>query len=122
MSRTTFACTVLHTNEGTYKAGEVVRRKGATDAWSDTIILGFSDPERHGGSVYVKLARPYAYANCVGTTSPGILMSCEEYAISANDLMGFVKCNGSPMISGSIGHERPGQYESEVIDLRTKAA
>jgi hypothetical protein len=122
MSHTTFACTVLHTNEGTYKVGEVVRRKGTKDAWSDTIILGFSDPERHGGSVYVRMARLYAYANCVGTTSPGVLMSAEEYTISANDLMAFERCAGSPMISGSVGHERPGQYESEVIDLRTKAA
>ena len=119
--RLTYACTLLKTDDGEYVAGQVVRRKGTRDAWSDTLILGFSDPTKHG-DVFVKMARPYAYASCVGTTGPGILMGCEEYTITAKQLVeGFTTMVGTPMISGSVGHKRPGQYESEVIDQRKAA-
>jgi len=120
MSRTTFANTTLRTDNGTYRAGDVIRSSaGGNDPWSQCIILGFSDPKQHGGDVYVKLARPYAYASCVGTTVPGILTGVENFEIPASKLAfeEVLTVNGhTPMVAGG---SRP-HYDSEVIDLRTK--
>ena len=119
MSRTTFANTTLRTDNGTYRAGDVIRSSaGGNDPWSQCIILGFSDPKQHGGDVYVKLARPYAYASCVGTTVPGVLTGVEEFEIHSNKLVHETVLTSSgnpPMIAGGPRQD----YESEVIDLRT---
>ncbi len=122
MSDITFPSTLLKTDKGEFIVGQVIRRVGSKDQWSDTIILGFSEPNKRD-EVYVRVSRPFAYASCVGTTSPSVLLGAETYTITALDLTtGYETTKGYPMIAGSIGHNRAGAYESEVIDQRTKAA
>lgn len=121
MSDITYACTVLKTKDRngkpiTYQAGDVLRRGAGQDsAWSDCIILGFSDPTRYG-DVYVKLGRPYAYAHCIGTTSPGILMGSEVFTIEASKLQFETVVSYRPMVSGSVEPIKRG-FDSETIDL-----
>jgi len=121
--RITFANTLLKTDDGTYRAGDVIRNStGRDDPWSQCIILGFSRPDKYN-DVYVRLARPYAYASCVGTTTPGVLTGVEEFEIPASKLRYetvLTTGDNGPRISGSIGHGRIGQYDSECIDLRTE--
>ena len=113
MTCQTFAQTILKTDQGIYRAGDVLRNAaGQNDPWSQCIILGFSSPDKHG-DVYVKLGRPYAYASCVGTTSPGVLTGVEEFAIPASKLK-----FETVLTRDHHGGGRP-HYESEVIDLRT---
>lgn len=130
MSDITYACTVLKTLDRdnkpiTYQAGDVIRLLTlsglASDAWSDCIILGFSDPKRSGGSVFVKLARPYAYASCIGTTGPGILVGTEDFTMEAVKLVHHLVVSSHPMVSGSVEPIKRG-YDSEVIDLNKKVA
>jgi hypothetical protein len=121
--RLTFANTLLKTDNGTFRAGDVIRSShdGGCPPWSQCIILGFSGVDKYG-ECYVKLARPYAYASCVGTTCAGVLTGVEEFTMSVSKLA-FEKVltkNGNmPMIAGSVDSSRPGQYESEVIDMTT---
>jgi hypothetical protein len=120
MSRLTYANTILRTDEGIYRAGDVIRSTSNESPWCQCIILGFSTPDKHN-DVYVRLARPFAYAHCVGTTSPGILMSAEEFTISASKLKyeTVLTRNGeSPMVEGG---PRP-HYDSEVINTRRPLA
>ena len=112
MTSQTFAQTILKTDQGTFRAGEVLRGTNDEHPFCHCIILGFSGPDKHG-DVYVKLARPYAYASCVGTTSPGVLTGVEEFAIPASKLKFETVLTRDHHRSG-----RP-HYESEVIDLRT---
>jgi len=123
MDRTHFAGTVLDlTDKGEttrFLAGEVVRRKGTTEAWSDCIISGFS-PDYKYGDVFIRLHRPYAYASCIGTTCSGVLTGCETIEVTAKDLSRqFEKCVGSPMVSGSIASTRP-TYSDESIAITLK--
>jgi len=118
----TFAHTVLKTDEGTFRAGDVIRSTHDESPWCQCIILGFSEPKKHRDDVYVyvKLARPFAYASGVGTTCPNVLMGVEEFEMNADRLKyeKVLSRNGnSPMISGHNGHRKP--FEGEVIDLRT---
>lgn len=121
MSNISYACTVLHTRDAnganiTYQAGDVIRRDNCEPhAWTDCIILGFSDPTRHG-DVFVKLARPYAYASCIGTTGPGVLTGVETFAIEASKLRYEQVVSSRPMVSGSVLPVDRG-YEGETIDL-----
>jgi len=117
-----FACTVLditHKGETTrYLAGEVVQRTNEKGAWSHCIISGFSPAHKYG--VYVRLHRPYAYADCIGTTCSGVLLGQETFEITAKDLSRhFVKCVGSPMVSGSVASSRP-TYDGESIAVTIK--
>ncbi len=118
--RITFANTLLRHDDGIYRAGDVLRNAaGQNDPWSQCIILGFSSPDKHG-DVYVKLARPYAYASCVGTTGPGVLTGVEEFSIHADKLRHetvLTTGGNGPMVSGSLGRERIGKYDSECLDL-----
>lgn len=122
MSDTSFACTVLkmRLEDGstvTFQAGDVLRRGGQDGhAWSDCIILGFSLPDKHA-DVYVKLARPYAYASCIGTTGPGILMGCEEFEMVATKLRFEKVVSSYPMVSGSGVRPLDRGYDSEVIEM-----
>jgi len=121
-SNTTFANTTLHTDDGTYRAGDVISNAvGGNDPWSQCIILGFSDPKQHNGDVYVKLARPYAYASCVGTTGPSVLTGVETFEMSASKLVFetvLTRKGNHPMVAGGT---RP-HYDSEVIDLTSNQA
>ncbi len=117
-----FACTVLKMkdkdgNERTYRAGDVVRVEKAHDAWSDCLILGFSEPSNYG-DVYVRLSRPYAYVSCVGTICPGVLLGAEEFSISASKLVEETVVSASPFISQ--GHIPRNPSPSEVIDMTGK--
>lgn len=121
MDPITFACTVLITAEGTFRAGDVLKGIGSEYPWSQCIILGFSNPNKHG-DVYAKMARPYVYASCVGTTSPGPLMGVEEFEVPASKLKAadiLTKDGNTPMVAGSL---RRDPYPSEIIDLTQKAA
>lgn len=120
MSKLTFANTICHTDFGTFRAGDVVT-DGDKHAFCHTLILGFSEPTEWG-DIFVKMGRPYAYASCVGTTGPGVLTGVEEFSMSVSKLKGstvLTPGKHGPMVMG----RNPGQhYDSEVIDLRTKAA
>lgn len=122
MNNTSFACTVLKTlnlkgEPVTFQAGDVIRREhGDGSAWSDCIILGFSRPEGVCGS-FVKLARPYAYASCIGTTGPGILLGTEEFIIEATKLRFERVVSSSPMVVSRGAAPEDRGYASEIIDL-----
>ena len=121
MSSLTFAGTVLKTEQGTYQAGDVIRSVGAAHAWSDCLILGFSKPEESfSGIVFVKLARPYAYASAIGTTGPGVLMGCEEFIIEVSKLRFETVVSTNPMVMGIAPRPLDRGYADEVIDLTSK--
>lgn len=62
---------------------------GGTDQpWSDNLVLGISEDGD------VRLGRPYAYASCVGTTGPGILLGSEVYHVSAKRMIESYVCVG----------------------------
>jgi len=117
-SSLTFPVTVIHTDKRTYQAGEVFH-PGHAEAWGDHIVLGFSRPDKYG-DIYAKIARPYCYASCIGTTSPGVLTGVEEYAMNFTQLQRETVKVGHPMVSGSVEPLERG-YDDEVIDLRTEA-
>lgn len=107
-------------NTRQYKAGQIVRRKGTTDAWMDFIIAGFSDVDKYG-TLGVKLFRPYAYVSCIGTTSPSLLQGREEMGVTADQLVrDFDLYTNSPMVAGG---PRP-EYDSEnvVCDVKVEIA
>ena len=54
------------------KAGDIVRMNNGSP-FMDCLILGFSSDG------YTRLARPYAYASCVGTTGPTALTGVEIF-------------------------------------------
>ena len=121
----TYACTVLHAldakgNKVTYQSGDVIRRDNCEpEAWTDCIILGFSSPRQEPfGDVFVKLARPYAYASCIGTTGPGVLTGVETFAIEASKLCYEQVVSRRPMVSGSVLPIDRG-YKGETIDATT---
>lgn len=122
MSNLTFAGTTLNTrnaagDEVTYQAGDVIRIfADSNDPFSDCIILGFSQPDKHG-DVYVKLARPYAYASSIGTTGPTVLTGAEVFEMPASKLRFEGVVSSHPMVSGPgvAPIDRP--YNDEKIDL-----
>jgi hypothetical protein len=117
----TFACTVVHTEDGrTFQAGDVVRPTGAMNAWADCVVLGFSKPDRYG-DVYVRLVRPYCYASGIGTTCPRVLTGHEEFTSTLSKLKLETVVSSRPMVQGSDEPVKRG-YADEVIDLRTKWA
>ena len=67
------------------KAGDALClwREGA---FGTSIILGFTSPDEHG-DVWIKLARPYAYASGVGTLCPGVLLAAEVIEITTTKLL-----------------------------------
>lgn len=92
MSDITYGCTsvTVTLKDGTkrlYQAGQVVR---PTCKWgfSDCIILGFSDPTKHG-DIYVKVARPYASASCIGTTGPTAMVGIETFGMTMNQILAY---------------------------------
>jgi len=85
MSTQTFSYTVLKTDNGTFRAGDVLSHVLHQHPWSQAIILGFSARDEYG-ACYVKLARPYAYATCTGTTSPGVVTGVETYTMNVTNL------------------------------------
>lgn len=80
-----------------FKVGDVVRMKcedNGLNAWADCLILGFATDKNH--DTWVKLARPYCYVSCAGSTSPGVLTGVEEYETTANSLTtNFVRVGAS---------------------------
>jgi hypothetical protein len=90
---------VLTHKDGTeveLKAGHLIRPFGAeSDGFSTMIILGFSDEGN------AKVARPYAYASCVGTTGPTVLVGSETLTVSLKRLgeMKVLPLNKHPMVS-----------------------
>ena len=103
----------------TRSAGQTIRT--SEDAFSDSVILGFTAPDRHG-KVYVKLARPHCMATCIGTTSPGVALMVETYECPLDYLMKDRVVDKRSRVSGF--HEtdpanRP--YADEKIDLRVTA-
>ena len=112
-----FAGTVLHQTDEyghvcTWQAGDVVT--GGLEAWSNAIILGFSSEDEYG-HVYVKLARPYAYASCIGTTGPTVMTGTEVYNASVTTLEDRKVVSSRPMVSGSMGSPIERGYDDEII-------
>jgi len=62
----------------TLDAGDVLRMFDGP--FGDAIILGFN------AAGDAKMARPYAYAHTVGTTSPAPLIGTEVYTLTPNNL------------------------------------
>lgn len=105
---TSFSHNMTATGETvTYRAGDVIRHQGhirtveTLDAFSDCIILGFSEPNVHG-DVFVKLARPFCYATCVGTTGPSVVTGVEKIEMPITTLTSEKVVSHRPYISGSI--------------------
>ena len=92
-----------------FEAGDLVDL-GHQEGFGLAIILGFTDPllkplsgragdtgfMAHGFLVndhdrLVRLARPYAYASCTGTTSPSVLTGVEVFEMRADKLLDVVK-------------------------------
>jgi hypothetical protein len=73
-------------------AGQVWRHS-TIEAFGDHLVLGMSDKDRNG-DVWVRLARPYAYASCVGTTGPTVLTGSETYDVSLKTLITRFTCVG----------------------------
>jgi len=81
-----FAHTACVTDIGVIKAGDVIRPKAdVISPWADCLVLGFSAKDKYG-DVYVKLARPYAYASCVGTTGATVLQGVEVFEVTVSKL------------------------------------
>lgn len=87
-----------HNTEATYKdktfhAGDVVRQHTPdTLIFNNMTILGFSDEQKigdHEPFTGVLVARPYAFASCVGTTCPTALISFEKYTVELHRLYEF---------------------------------
>jgi hypothetical protein len=85
MNTQTFSHTILKTDKGTFRAGDVLSHVFHQHPWSQAIILGFSARDEYG-ACYVKLARPYAYATCTGTASPGVVTGAETYTMNVTNL------------------------------------
>jgi len=124
--RITYAHTTLKTDHGTFRAGDVIRssHSDGETPWSHCIILGFSKVDKYGGC-YVLLARPYAYASCIGTTCPSVVTGVETFGMPISKLKFetvLTQGGNHPMIAGSVGLTRLDQYESEMLDLTTKSA
>ena len=66
-----------------YRAGDVVRVFDGP--FGDGVILGF-DAEGNA-----KIGRPYAYASCVGTTGPSVLLGSETIVYTPTLLESFAK-------------------------------
>ena len=61
------------TESNGFKAGDVVRVFDGP--FGDAVILGFDEKGE------AKVSRPYAYASCVGTTGPSVLLGAETYSL-----------------------------------------
>jgi hypothetical protein len=55
---------------GLYRAGDVLRLFDGP--FGDGVVLGFNDED------HALIERPYAYASCVGTTGPSVLLGHER--------------------------------------------
>lgn len=64
-----------------WNAGDVVRLFDGP--FSDAVVLGFDEEDN------ALVQRPYAYASCVGTTGPGVLLGSEKITYATLDR--FVK-------------------------------
>jgi hypothetical protein len=58
-----------------------------SSAFSDNVILKVAKADEHG-DVWVTLGRPFGYAHLTCTTSPSLLLSHEEYTVTAARLVG----------------------------------
>lgn len=74
------------TSHADLHVGDVVRHSGVEFKFQDSIILGFTDPDKWG-DIYVKLARPYARTFCEGTTSPTALCGMEIYTVTVTKIL-----------------------------------
>ena len=127
LDRITYAHTVLKTRTADGKvrllqAGDVVRQGNPDQrfAFSDCIVLGFSDPAKNKGDVYVKLGRPFAYASCIGTTGPSVLTGVEEFEVTLKYLLSMVTVSESPRVSSGPAPIERG-FDSEIIDISVPA-
>ena len=120
MNDLTYACTsvVVNLKDGskrTYQAGEVVRPARRPSSFSDMVILGFSDPTKHG-DILVKVARPFASVTCVGTTGPSVALQAETFAMSMTQLLTYEQVgDGSNYILGGVPRAVDRPYESEHL-------
>ena len=71
-------------------AGQVWRMRDH-DAFNDCTVLGLGQlkPE---STMWVKVARPYCYASCVGTTGPVPLTGVEVFSVSFEQIIKNWKC------------------------------
>jgi hypothetical protein len=86
----TFSNTEFEFQGNLYKAGDVLIMTNLGGGFDSCTVLGFTAPDKYGDT-YAKLARPMAYATCVGTTCPGVALTCETFEVHTNKLSGFVK-------------------------------
>ena len=107
-----YAKTTCITNFGTFNAGDVIRPNGAHSAFADCLILGFSNKDKHG-DVYVKLARPYAYASSVGTVGPTVLQGVEVFEITVTKLRGDHVIPGSNFCITAVE-----PHPDNIVDVR----
>lgn len=120
MNDLTYACTsvVVTMKDGSeriYQVGQVLRPARMAPSFSDMILLGFSDPKLHG-DIYVKVARPFASATCIGTTGPGVALQVETFTLTMTQLLAYTLVDdGSIYVLGGVTRpvERP--YESEHL-------
>ncbi len=67
-----------------WSAGQVFLSKHDTGGpWSHCLILGFSTGP---GEEFARVSRPYAYASCVGTTGPTVMLGCETWDMPVSKL------------------------------------
>lgn len=74
-----FSCDISFS--GRWQAGDVVRVFDGP--FGDAVVLGFDDNDK------ALVERPYAYASCVGTTGPTVLLGHERIVYPTLDT--FVK-------------------------------
>lgn len=112
MSDTFHMTRVILQNGEIRMAGQTVRSNNL-GAFSDSVILGFTDLKN--GSVYAKLARPHCMATSIGTTCASPALMVETYSVSLDSLMGMALVDAHRRVSMAsvIPYD-----ESEVIDLR----
>jgi hypothetical protein len=119
MSDVTFACTVVEVtlkdkSKVTYQAGQVLRPKRDPYPFSDMIILGFSNPTKHG-DVFVKVGRPYVYVSCIGTTGPTTLSGVETFTLTVSQMVEYDRVRDSTYISGAAVAPVDRPYEDEKL-------
>lgn len=75
------------TADYTFKSGDVIRVLPEGSGFGDAVVLGFAEDGE------CKVSRPYAYASCVGTTGPSVLLGAETYTLRPNDMKHLAPLN-----------------------------
>jgi len=98
-------------------AGDVV--KLFDDAFGDAVVLGFTERDKHG-SIFVKLARPFASATLVGTTCASVALQYEDVEVSVENILHgnaeVVESRGSRVLQAA-GSTRDRNFEGEAVCL-----